>query len=346
MGFVSIFVVLLIIWSIILIVLKFRYGVGRVGCAAGGGVVDVAVMHEEGLSRTKRKYRILRNWRVQTIFLMASLTIPVLSFLMANRGINPFISTLAELNAISNTVDSLAYMGLNANTKVFETHAELQRLINMKDENFCPMYKSSEWAHEKLNLHSIRRTMKSGVYDVTTWINKYSRFTNETLIDITNSAAAIESVLDWMNLNDWIIRLFLVVLNVVNVFFLLGVFLTKNAIDYVALQAMTQYFFLPLFSLVTIFAVALTSVVAVLGVMNADFCSGGAGSPAGFIQDVIVGHGHGTSSELYQAIDFYIEVGCLECHDSVICALNLTLRCFRSALPMARFQYYLIQKIT
>jgi hypothetical protein len=334
--------VLMFVWGIILLYLKLRYGVDKVGCAAGGGVVDVTTMHQQHISRNWRRDRILRNWRVQSVFMMASMALPVLSFLLANRGLDPVLASLLEVHEISNQVDSLAYIGIQTARRTTGLHQELKQTIEMDLLSFCPNYgETSRWADE-IGLASIKETMASGLEDADKFAQSFSGKAMDALIQVTEITEATEDAVDLVARNDWIVRLFLVALNIINSFFLFGVFLSKNNVDYVAFQAMASYLLLPLFSLVTIGSVAASCGFAMAAIANADFCSGGPnpGSPIGTFQDVAVGLGYKESSQVYQSLQYYASVRLFRagfCFGSILLSTKLSLS-FRIALPKTRFR--------
>ncbi len=75
----------------------------------------------------------------------------------------------------------------------------------------------------------------------------------------------IESVYD----SDWFLKLFLVALNVVNGFFIFGVFLSKISVVYSAFQAMLQYLLIPLFCLLLLGSIGATCAAISMSLTNA-----------------------------------------------------------------------------
>lgn len=308
-GFSIFLFTLIFAWGLVLLYLKLRYGVERVGCAAGGGVVDVTLMHMQNMSRTRRKNRILRNWRVQTVFLMASMTLPVLSFLLANHGLDPFLLSLVEVHEVSNEIDSRAYIGIHTAQRTRELHSELTQLLSMDLLSFCPNYETSEWA-EGIGLLQIQERVTFGLEEAEVFADDFAGEVIEALYEVTELTERTENTANWLDKHDWIIRLFLVALNIVNCFFLFSVFLTKNEVDYVALQAMASFVLLPMFVVITLGFAISACAVAIGAMANADFCAGGPGpgSPLGTFREGLVAFGYNQSSRVFHALDHYANV--------------------------------------
>ena len=93
---------ILFVWGAILVALKCM-GPSRVGCAAGGDVLDIAVLRKQ-YQRPERKAIEKRSWRVQSAFLVAALLVPVMSLLFLNKGlavVNQSFDKVLEINDVS-----------------------------------------------------------------------------------------------------------------------------------------------------------------------------------------------------------------------------------------------------
>lgn len=300
--------VLILVWASILLFLKLKYGVDRVGWAAGGGPVDVPAMHEQNINRTRRKQRIIRNWRIQTVFMLAAISLPVLSFLLANRGLRPFIESLPEIFQVSNRVDSLAYMGLNVIERTSTHHLMLRQMVNNDLNLFCPSLRDLQGIEDDdIGFKNAQETIQISMERLDNFVQELSNEVMDTLKHVTLVTAGTRDAVGWLERNDWILRFLLLTMNTVNAFFLFAVFLTKNDFHYLALQAFNSYIMLPIFVVVLVGSIAATCGFATVAMANADFCIGGSypGSPLGTFQEVIKGMGFSTSTQVYRSLDYY-----------------------------------------
>lgn len=91
--------ILLVIWMVVLIVLKLL-GPQKVGCAAGGRMLDwVDLKKEHGSSKRKAIER--RYWRIQTVFLIASSLLFVAAALFLSKGLSAVSGSIDELYEIN-----------------------------------------------------------------------------------------------------------------------------------------------------------------------------------------------------------------------------------------------------
>lgn len=252
----------------ILLVLKFRYGVDRVGWAAGGDVVDVERMRKQGINRKRRTHRIRRNWRVQTTFLMASMSIPVLSFLLVNHGLEPFIESLSDVDHISNDADTQAFLGIHTAQRINEIYHKLQELASSNISAACPDFSPNRWKNET-SFTAVHNQFSKSLNDFSPVVNELIPDTIEILEAVTKATKEAEETVDYVQSHDWMLIMFLMVLNIINAFFLFGVFLTKNDLDYPVFQAFTGYLLIPAFCVVILASVGTSCLFAAAAISNA-----------------------------------------------------------------------------
>ena len=268
MAFAVFIFVLVFVWLTILLLLKFHYGVDRVGWAAGGDIVDVEYMRKQGISRKRRTHRIRRNWRVQTTFLMASMWIPILSFLLVNHGLEPFIESLSDVDDISNVVDTQAFLGIHTGQRINETYHTLQELVSFDFDAACPSFASSRWNNET-RFTVVHKEFSKSLNDFSPAVDELIPDTIETLEAVTKATKEAEEIVDDVLSHDWMLIMFMMILNIINAFFLFGVFLAKNDLDYPVFQAFTGYLLLPAFCLVMLASVGTSCLFAAAAISNA-----------------------------------------------------------------------------
>lgn len=114
---------------------------------------------------------------------------------------------------------------------------------------------------------------------------------DDALITVTETTGYIDSTMDWFLAHDWILKLILLLLNVVNILLLLSVYcLSKNNIIHDPTRAYQSWILVPLFTVLAVFLVIFTLTTGIIALINADFCSGGSdpGSPQGTVEDAIL----------------------------------------------------------
>ncbi|GAX19261.1 hypothetical protein FisN_4Lu517 [Fistulifera solaris] len=294
------------VWLVIIFLFKFHYGVDRVGWAAGGDVVDVEYLRKQGISRKHRTQRIHRNWRVQSTFLIASMCIPVLSFLLVNHGLEPFIESLMDIEDMTNDVATQAYIGIYTGQQIDTIYNNLRNLVSHNVTTLCPDFPSSLLNNES-RFTVAHEDLSNSLTSLLPVVNETIPITVEVLEAVTTATRKAEDIVDIIRSHDWLLILLLAVLNIINAFFLFGVFLTKNNVGFPVLQAFTGYLLVPSFLLVLLVFVCASGLFAAAAISNADFCSGGYGvpNPIGTFRDISIRLGYKDNSVPLTALEYY-----------------------------------------
>ncbi len=139
---------------------------------------------------------------------------------------------------------------------------------------------------------------------------------------VTETTTYVDESIEWFLANDWLLKLIVLVLNVINGFLLANVyFISKNNIIHEPTRLYVTYILVPLFVIAAISIVAVTVAAGVAVLVNADFCSGEYG-PQGTIEESILTlqEQHGISGAtpnealglFYDSVDFYWTVSILD----------------------------------
>ena len=258
--------------------LKFYYKLERVGCAAGGEVVDIKHMKKvQGLHKFERKYRILRNWRVQSACLLACIAILPLSVLMIQFGLEPFIQSLEDVQQINDEVDSRAYRAIQIIVQLQESHAALDQLkrnssfvtTTLEMNEICPNFNpnlilqdddkpspnSTESSTLTVDLNAllgfdpvvVHETITSGFAQADALMSYVTQSAADTMHQVTESTKVVDQGIDNLYHHDWIIRLGVVITDVVLMFLALAIFISKHSVDYPAYQQLTTWVLVPIF---------------------------------------------------------------------------------------------------
>ena len=293
-------------WVSVLLALKFYWKKDLVGCAAGGQVLDIKHLKKvQGLHKFERKYRILRNWRVQTACLFACLAILPLSVLMLQFGLEPFLASLEDMQQINDEVDSRAYRAIQIFTQLHESQGALDHLkknstfvkTSLEMDMICPDFNPNVilQGNDNPSLNStesgsatattldfnallgfdpleVSETITAGFAQVEDFFSYGTQSAADTLLQVTEFTKAVDEGIDSIYRNDWIVRMGVVVLDVVIVFLVMAIFLSKHSIDYPAYQQLATWVLVPLFLCALAASVVGTCVFVTMAIVNAGTC--------------------------------------------------------------------------
>jgi hypothetical protein len=294
-----------VLWAVLLLAFKYLYGEHKVGCAAGGQVVDIRKLAKRGVSRKTRRKHIVRNWRVQSMFLVVGLTIPTLTLILVKVGWGHMDTAMQDVKETLDDVESWSYNGqhiierLQRTERNIRQHEFVQQALGLSSpqqnsvfDEWCPNQRNSSLALLK---ESFVRVQSFAIHledDYARYVpNDIAGF--QTIAEISNDIeASVDGVMD----NDWMFKFFLMVLNVINLLMVLVCQVcSRNDIMHPPTRAFTTWLLLPLFFALTTILMAITAVGGVASLFNADFCSGGdEGSPQGTFRDAILSFEHGS----------------------------------------------------
>ena len=255
-------------WGIVLLLLKYIGGLDRVGCAAGGEPLDVKLLRDIGFRRWQRRRIIQRSWRLQSVFVTCSIAVIALSFVFANRGLTPYMESLDDVNTISSLVQTRTRHSLHLGHLLSTHMAALRPFLDFNISSLCPNYEQTFLETE----FSLSSTSTEIAY-AADQLNYFFDADLETFLvgfdQIADTCKSVDEIVAKAQSNDWIVRLVLASLNVINVFLLLGVVLTRNKIRSTFYQDVLAYVFLPVFVVVIIFVVAMVCMAAANGMVIA-----------------------------------------------------------------------------
>lgn len=294
-----------VLWALLLLAFKYLYGARRVGCAAGGQVVDIRKLSKQGVSRKTRRKYIVRNWRVQAMFLVVGLSIPTLTLILMKVGWEHMDTALLDVKETLDDVESWSYNGHNLIEKLKQTernireHEFVQQALDLSlpkeitvFDKWCPIQTNSSLEFLKESFVQVQTFAIHLEDDYARYVpNDITGF--QTIAKITND---IEVSIDGVMNNDWMFKFFLMVLNVINLLMVLVCQVcSRNNIIHPPTRAFTTWLILPAFFVLTAILMTITAVGGIAALFNADFCSGGEeGSPQGTFRDAILSFDHGS----------------------------------------------------
>jgi hypothetical protein len=315
---------------VILLLLKIAYGTDKVGCAAGGGAINIVQLSKQGVRRRERRRRILRSWRLQSTFLIVGVFIPIATGILVRCGLGQLQQAWGELLDINDNVESIAYRGMGIVGNLRKTQKRLRQMDfgiiegdknnNETNYSWCPNLddasKTSEyWRLEQFD--EIFTSVQSYSQEMVQFLDLHMPADDSTFEMVTEATQYVDESINWAYDHDWLLKLFLMVLNVVNLLLLSACyFLSKNNIIHPPSRYYLAFFLVPLFSVLAGATVFMTATFGVGTLLNSDFCAGGPapGSPAGAIEDAILLHQFDTmdrsqvSGLYYESFKYYAGV--------------------------------------
>ena len=311
-----------LIWGIVLVLFKYIYGIPRIGCAAGGQVIDLKQLSKDGISRKHRKKRIQRSWRLQTTFILTASIIPAISLMMMHEGWAKVQLAWDEVHSVVEDVETLAYRGWNVldELQVAKTNLYANYLVQsvlqqpnineqqkQQEEDVLPLF--TEWcpnaaaggAERLAFLQQAMTTLENNTETLVSLFDDYVPDNPNGFIALTHATASVDASIQWFFSHDWIWKMYIMTLNVLSIFMMLCCFLFSNHnIIHLPTRYYLMFLIVPLFSAFTMLLILVTASSGVATLMNADFCAGGDPeeegypSPQGTIRDAIFSYQHGT----------------------------------------------------
>lgn len=296
-----------VLWGLILLAFKFLYGSKKVGCAAGGQIIDIRSLSKQGVARKTRKQYIIRNWRLQATYQIVAIVIPTLTILLMKGGWTHMNTAFQEVQETLNDVSSWSHRGqrivrgLQRTKNDLEKNVFVQQAVWIADVNsnrtvfddWCPHQKNSSLAFLQDSFRVVQDFSLAILED------DYARYVPSDTTgfqSIQDGTTHLENSLDWLMDNQWTFKLVLMILNVINLLLLMVCYIfSKNNIIHPPTRAFTTWLLLPTFLGLTLIFMGITAVAGVATLFNADFCSGGPdGSPQGTFHDAILSLDHGS----------------------------------------------------
>lgn len=188
-------------------------------------------------------------------------------------------------------------------------------VTSLQPEQVCPTYfaagDGTTTTPQIAFLQSYNATLQNGRNAMNAFVNQYVSRTTLGLSQVAHATLYTENSVDAAQSYEWLVKSFLIALNLANVFWFFGVLLTRHNVYFPLYHQFLVWGAVPAFAVVLLSTVAATIASSALAITNADFCSGGIseaqphGSPQGTLQDVLLAKGYNVTDLPYQAIQYY-----------------------------------------
>ena len=285
LGFCLFLCIVFYLWLLVMMVLKFAFP-QHTGCAGGGKTVDVAALRKSRVPRHIRRRQIIRSWRVQWTFLVASVGIPIMTLLMARNGLKPLIHSLDEVESINDEVEDIAFRGLVIADSLVRERKKLQQNFtrrNLDMEDVCPNLSQTQSQNNNNNnnnnqstilavlppVNTVTQYVQVGLEEVGIFIDQHAPQAQVSLNNAASVTHRINHSIEWSYANDWILKFFLLTINVINGFLIFGVFLSKQDIVSHKYQRYLSYGLVPLFALLLVCSMLFACAFGIASMLNA-----------------------------------------------------------------------------
>lgn len=305
--------------------LKYK-GKKAVGCAAGGYVLDVYKLSKEGVRRRVRRQYLLRNWRIQTTFLITGLLFPIATALLIKNGLSQLETSWDEMMEMATDVDSLFFRGLGIveriskgyeGIKEFDQWHQLSLDIPHSKEAslssnsptivypWCPNVNDNANLtithvddHSVAQFNAILAEAVNQLDFIAVFLQEKVPMDSVGLIAATNATEHVEMAIEWTKSHDWLLKFLLMMVNVLSMLMILASYLVYqiSPIIHIPSRFYLAWIIVPFWAALCVLIVIVTAVLGIATLVNADFCAGGPapGSPQGALEDAILSNRLGT----------------------------------------------------
>ena len=250
------------------------------------------------------------GWKAATarsIYLISNILVLIFSILVVTKGIASLDMTKNTIDAVNQDVvkihDELSSITTNLRSVAREATPVRDQLVNFFENEICPLTPGSEIEQQVLSLGE----------DTLRAMSDLSNFMENELIDVQDAleetriaTGDIADAVDGTQFTGPKTAAILVPLLIVPCFLLVALFMGWCEVYYEWYYCFIQWFILPLFVVMVMFAFFASAFGALGTEGNADFCSGGiSNTPEETIHMVLREYGQTKGNFYYNAVTFY-----------------------------------------
>jgi hypothetical protein len=229
-----------------------------------------------------------------------------------------FIESLHDVTQFNDDVDSLAYRGIEIIHSLDGIARNLQAddFLNDMRSDFgtsCPDSDSTNMTIQSLGFETLREVIVDGADRIESLLQNSLYRLSDALSRIVSETQAVDDTITSVYEFGWIFKLFLVLVNVINLFLWIGVVLSKVGVEFHGYQVILSWAILPAFGLCILATVSAAGTFLAIALFNADFCAGGPspGSPHGTFRSLVQAQGFHETSLPYRSLEYFLGVSLL-----------------------------------
>ena len=329
-------------WGVLLLGFKCL-GHERVGCAAGGSILDVEEMRHDPILKPRLRAIIQRSWRIQVAFFLTAFLIPIASGFFLVKGLQTVNKALLEIQNINEVrtdtctakissrtsgwfshtkpahlqdIESVVFRAIDVTNSLIKARSNIARtdihaIANI--EGFCTG-NSTIFANasipSNLGPNNTSNDVKLAFKDLDVFLDVDLSGATRALNNIVSVTQSVDDSVSFVFKNDWLLKMFILCLNVIVGFFFVAICLSKSNFVHYPFHAMLAYMLVPVFCIQVVLASLSTISFGIATVANADFCAGGdfPGSPRGTMQDVVRLHNMSKHDPIFDSFQYYVGV--------------------------------------
>eukprot|EP00548_Thalassiothrix_antarctica_P011509 CAMPEP_0194163184 /NCGR_PEP_ID=MMETSP0152-20130528/79904_1 /TAXON_ID=1049557 /ORGANISM="Thalassiothrix antarctica, Strain L6-D1" /LENGTH=590 /DNA_ID=CAMNT_0038873155 /DNA_START=378 /DNA_END=2150 /DNA_ORIENTATION=+ len=229
------------------------------------------------------------------------------------------MTSLDNIHEIIMDVDSTTHQGASVVDALIgeQKHIAKENFDILLDfEDYCPFLAdidtnvTSVIANDTTSImvSDLSKQLKSSISQYNEMVNNVLITAQKRLDNLGNSIKSIEGSIEYAMVNDWKPKMFLLVLNVVNLILIGGCIIVRNNIVHYPYKFFLVWLVVPFFIILVMIAAAATSGFGMVVSINSDFCSGGKypGSPEGTMEEIILKHTSSVQDMPYKAFRYYM----------------------------------------
>jgi len=304
---------ILFMWGVLLLGFKCL-GHERVGCAAGGSILDVEEMRHDPILKPRLRAIIQRSWRIQVAFFLTAFLIPIASGFFLVKGLQTVNKALLEIQNINEDIESVVFRAIDVTNSLIKARSNIARtdihaIANI--EGFCTG-NSTIFANasipSNLGPNNTSNDVKLAFKDLDVFLDVDLSGATRALNNIVSVTQSVDDSVSFVFKNDWLLKMFILCLNVIVGFFFVAICLSKSNFVHYPFHAMLAYMLVPVFCIQVVLASLSTISFGIATVANADFCAGGdfPGSPRGTMQDVVRLHNMSKHDPIFDSFQYYV----------------------------------------
>lgn len=296
-------------WLVVLLILKC-VGSEKIGCAAGGDEIEVGYLNS--IAPKKARSFIRRSRRIKNVFFACSTLLPVMSFLFLYKGVAPVVDSISDVQSLSTNIQEVSHQAIALSLVAMEEGRYLREMDGFEDlyylEETCP-----DNMNGALKLNELAIDVRSNLVNLLSFLNTQVPPAVGNFQKLISASELADEVAETTMKSDWIVKSFILILNVTNGALLLGLIFStcysnknnkKGCVNqsYYPYKSLLIFLVVPSFCILLFLSIAATTGFAVTAVASADFCVDGV---TGTIEQMIGQRSSSQEDLAYRALQYY-----------------------------------------
>lgn len=172
-------------------------------------------------------------------------------------------------------------------------------------EAYCP-----DSHNASLHFDQLADNVRTNLEEVFIFFDEKVTSAQNSLEQVVSVTSTLDYVVETALANDWLPKLFILFLNVINGALFFGLMTSRMNCVFYPYKSMLSYLLVPAFAFLIFLSIVATSGFGIAAVVNADFCAGGpgAGSPEGTIKQIFSQQNITETDVIHRSFQYYMTV--------------------------------------